>query len=270
MYGDYIMFYALDESGYRVHISRANSTKNYFCPACHFPVNLRRGKLKAHHFYHKSSECCDPWYHTNMSQWHLDMQNLFPEECREVIVHSKDKTEFHIADVLLETKRNHYVFEFQHSHISVQDFLERSSFYINLGYSLVWVFDLRDSSSGKTPKCLYYEDLDYQTHYKHVIWPGRDRLKLFDFPDVLSFLEECQNENINISILFHTYTGRGKQFVNYYPSGFEHIKWEYVDPIHREEYFIRPDFDRACQLSSFYAAFFSKNDFNEHIKQLLR
>lgn len=265
------MFYAVNELGHRYHIDEVSSSEAYFCPFCRHPVIAKdKGNIVAHHFAHKSSKHCDPWYTGKMSKWHYDMQNLFPKECREVIVYNEDKSEFHIADVLLETRQKHYVFEFQHSPISVPDFILRSSFYINLGYSLTWVFDLRDSSNGKEPKRLYYEDLDYHIHYKHVIWPGRDRFKLFDSPRVLSFLEECMDSNINISILFHIYTGHGKQFVNHYPNGFEHTKWEYLNPLSREEYFIRPDFDTSSNSSNFYAAFFSKNDFHKYIRKLLK
>lgn len=261
------MFYALDEFGNRLHISCAVSGQAYYCPVCKSRVLIRKGDIVSHHFYHKSNKHCDPWYKNKMSQWHLDMQNLFPEENREVIVQDEDNSEFHIADVLLETSNKHYVFEFQHSSISVKDFILRSCFYVNLGYSLIWVFDLRDSQK---PKCLYYEDLDYNFRYKHVVWPGKDRLRMFDSRTIRSFLDECQENGIEISILFHAYTGLSKQSVIHCANGFEFVKWHYIDPIHREEYFIRPDFDSSKPLSNFYASFFTKDEFIQHAKRLMK
>ena len=74
---------------------------------------------------------------------------------QEVILWNDDNTEYHVADVLVGTEGKGLVFEFQHSDISVETFISRTLFYMNLGYSVAWIFDYQDSGR---PKCIFYED----------------------------------------------------------------------------------------------------------------
>ena len=261
------MFYALDEHGNRLHISQAVSTEKYYCPACRSRVLMKKGNIVSHHFYHKQNELCDPWYINKMSKWHCEMQDLFPERNREVVIYNEDCSEFHIADIMVNARNTKYVFEFQHSSISPDVFLSRSKFYMKLGYSLIWVFDFRDP---KRPKCLYYEDLYSSSRYKHVIWPSKDRVRWFDSLIIRSFLEECQNQGSNISILFHVHTGQGKPTTISYSSGFETIRWQYIEPLSREEYFIRPEFVDEYSLSDFYARFFTREEYLKYIARLFK
>lgn len=260
------MFYAINKFGDRVHISRAITSETYFCPACRARVFMKKGDVVSHHFYHETVKHCDPWYGDRLSEWHCEMQRLFPDYAREVVIYNSDNSEFHIADAFLSNQNGDYVFEFQHSSISVDEFLARSIFYLNLGYSLVWVFDLRDSNK---PKCIYYQDVEHYSKYKKFIWPGKDRLRWLDSDRVRSFLEECLGENIKLSILFHTYSGLGEKYDINYSNGFDSIRWRYVDPFAKEECFIKPDFSSRERLSSFYGDLFSREEFVKRIKALI-
>ena len=132
------MFVALDKNGNRVYAEYATRDQKYYCPTCGGEVILRSGEINVDHFAH-TSQCQDNWNY-DMTPWHRRMQSYFPEECREVVVNHNGIV--HRADVLLEKEK--IVIEFQHSTISMQEYRERTKFFIDAGYRIVWVFDLRD------------------------------------------------------------------------------------------------------------------------------
>jgi len=110
----------------------AESNLSGFCPCCGAEVIPKCGEIKTWHWSHKSKDC-DPWSE-GMTQWHLDWQERFPKECREVTIERDGVV--HRADVRLS---NGLVIEFQHSPISPQEMREREEFYGNM----IWVFDAR-------------------------------------------------------------------------------------------------------------------------------
>ena len=98
------------------------------CPCCGNPVTPKCGSIKMHHWSHENKKDCDSWYEP-MTEWHINWQNLFPENCREVIIG------VHRADVLYKG----CVFEFQHSPLSEEEIKDREAYYQNM----MWVFDLQ-------------------------------------------------------------------------------------------------------------------------------
>lgn len=261
------MYYANDEKDIRIDIDSAVVGNSYFCPVCKSQMIIKRGKIVAPHFAHKSNAHCDPWYVGKISQWHRRMQNKFSPNMREVALWNGDKTEIHIADALVGDKGNGTVFEFQHSDISVEEFIDRTQFYMSIGYSVVWVFDYQDSNH---PKCMYYKDTEYSEQIKRVAWPGRDRVKLFDSEILRTFIEECNSDNeSNLSVLFHVSTGPGKQCFCKYQNGYESYKWEYIDPFNRESYFIKPYLEETDSISNFLAAFFTEDEIDKYIKKMV-
>ncbi len=137
------MFKAFDENNQSVWIENAVSGKHYFCPMCAQPVFQKRGSERSPHFAHFPSnakyqyiKCVDSWTY-DMTDWHREWQERFPEECREVVVSDKSGKK-HYADVLI----NDTVIEFQHSSLSIDEFRDRNSFYTEAGYKVVWLFDI--------------------------------------------------------------------------------------------------------------------------------
>lgn len=128
---------AIDENNIRITASDATKEKNYKCPVCREDVVLRQGSINKWHFAHKASDCVDSW-HYDMSDWHLSMQERFPEEQREVVV-SYDG-QIHRADIL----KDDMVIEFQHSPITMDELQERNMFYNKAGYKVAWVFDFAE------------------------------------------------------------------------------------------------------------------------------
>ena len=141
------MQFAVDKDNNRVWIDDTNSNQTYFCPYCGTVLITRKGEIRRHHFAHQSlNKCTDSWVRNSKydeSGWHYDWQNEFPADNREIkLEQGKIK---HRADVIID----HTVIEFQHSLLSESDFNERNNFYYDLGYKVIWFFDLSDLYESK-------------------------------------------------------------------------------------------------------------------------
>lgn len=104
------------------------------CPICGEAVFPKCGKIKIHHWAHKTKDYCDPWWE-NETEWHRQWKNLFPEECQEVVMLDNTTGEKHIADVRIKN----LTLEFQHSSISEKEKTSRENFYKNM----FWIVDAR-------------------------------------------------------------------------------------------------------------------------------
>ena len=144
------MQFANDEKGNRIFALFADKKKKYTCPECGGSVILKSGEIKIPHYAHYDCECTDRWNY-DMSEWHMEKQEYFDEQYREVVCRSGRQT--HRADIL----KDGVVLEFQHSLITAEEFNERNSFYMSLGYKVAWVFDVEDQIDEGL---LYYEDTD--------------------------------------------------------------------------------------------------------------
>lgn len=258
------MYYAIDENRMRVSIDDASANVRYLCPACGDPLVIKRGKIIAHHFAHKKGKQCDPYYASKTSLWHRTMQNKFPEAAQEMMVWNRNRTKFRVADALVTIDDDIYVFEFQHSTISTDEFIARTTFYLDLGYKVVWIFDFRDS---RDQKCLFYEKDSVYGSLKHVVWLGRDRVKLLDSDDIRNFLCDvaCNYKN-ELQVLFHVSTGLGRKYLKQYGNSYQRYMWEYINPFDRQLYYIKPNFYLTDSLADFYAGFYTEDEVNRQIR----
>lgn len=249
------MYYASDKSGNRVYIENAKRGNDYFCPACKAQMTMKCGDVVAHHFSHKARKLCDPWYKDRMSDWHRKLQSMFPEECQEVTVWNDSHSEIHFADVMFSYNGAHYVLEFQHSPISRKEFISRSSFYLSLGYKLIWIFDFCECES---PKKILYTSKEPSEHKISIVWPGRDRLHFLDGLNRLQY-----SETGNFHIFFHICTGLGKEVEHSLDSGFSWSTWEYVNPFQQEYCFVEPRSMYIDDLANFDAIYYDEEEFYE-------
>ena len=136
------MLFACDYNDNLVHIDETHSNQEYYCPSCGAPMITRKGTQRQHCFAHKPTHpCSDSWERSNsydVSAWHKEWQSLLPRENQEVKLTLGDTK--HRADVLI----GRTVVEFQHSIMPVKAFDDRNNFYFNLGYKVIWLFDLSD------------------------------------------------------------------------------------------------------------------------------
>lgn len=257
------MFFAKDERGIRTYIDNAIRNKTYFCPACNAQMIIKRGKINAPHFAHKTKVECDPWYCNKMSVWHKNLQSHFSEKHTEITVWNSFKTEFHIADSMLTVKDKTYIFEFQHSPISYDEFNKRSSFYLSLGYILIWVFDFCEI---KNPKKIFYDTVDSEAKEMHMIWPGRDRIRFLDnfYRSSLTY----PYPESNLRIFFHVRTGKGQEIIHNGGDFGPWSTWEYGNPFFLETYFVEVLYPSWDNLYSFYANYYTENEFYSMIRKI--
>lgn len=125
-------YYALDEEGNK---RPPTPDLRATCPCCGTEVYAACGKIIKHHWRHKntSDSHCDDWY--EMTLWHLQWQELFPVESREVVMQKGEIR--HRADV----KIGNLIIEFQHSSLSNPKVKERESFYGSDPNKIIWIID---------------------------------------------------------------------------------------------------------------------------------
>ena len=172
------MLFASDYNDNRVHIDETHSNQEYYCPYCGAPLITKKGDVRQHHFAHKQNYVCsDTWAHSgpsgyDVSPWHNEWQSLFPKENQEVKLVLGDTK--HRADVLIDRT----VVEFQHSIMPVAAFDNRNNFYFNLGYKVVWLFDLSDLyESGQ---------LTYRSGADSLVFDWKNPKKAFNSYDIQS------------------------------------------------------------------------------------
>lgn len=136
------MIIAWDKDNIRTHIADTKSNQEYYCPYCGAPLTVKKGDIRKHHFAHKIGHLCrDEWERNGIydkSEWHYNWQDQFPLENQEISL-TLGSTK-HRADVVIDRT----VIEFQHSILRKEDFDNRNNFYFNLGYKVVWLFDVED------------------------------------------------------------------------------------------------------------------------------
>jgi competence CoiA-like predicted nuclease len=136
------MIYAKDEKGNKIKASRKAIATCFHCGEKLIP---KCGEVNTWHWSHSKKTECES-IGKDMSQWHIDWQEMFPEENREVKVMYKDS--YRIADVKLNSG---LVIEFQHSPILNEVIWEREKAHENM----IWI-------------------LDYTSNYYRIFREGKD------------------------------------------------------------------------------------------------
>ena len=131
------MRFAVDKNNNRVCIDDVDKGETFYCQECGEKLVQRRGEIVAHHFAHyPNTKCTDTW-HYDESEWHYQMQNLFPNDTQEIVMELDGKK--HRADVFV--KERNLVVEFQGDRIRQTEFTSRNDFFVKLGYRVLWIFD---------------------------------------------------------------------------------------------------------------------------------
>ena len=250
------MFFANNALGQKIHIDDAETGLPYFCPACRDAMIQKRGNINAHNFAHKTGKGCDPWYSEKLSPWHIKMQNHFDRVVQETVVWNEMHTEYHVADIVLQSGDKKYVIEFQHSPISQKEFISRTKFYLGCGYTIIWVFDFCECKSQKT---IFVSE--YNNGIMHLAWPGKDRVKFLDNINFTSV-------NDGLYIFFYINAGMGKIRLHD-PEGYYPWKtWEYIDPFSLHSCFALLYLGIFDNTKDFFAEYFSEENFFRTVKRL--
>lgn len=170
------MYIALNDEQKRISINDAVQGNTFFCPVCLEKMFIKAGSERARHFSHyPKCECNDSWNgQYDMSDWHFEWQNQFPSENQEVVVEYDD--ERHRADVLTDRT----VVEFQQKPLSAGKFNDRNTFFHNIGYKTIWLYDMREEYENgrildlKNDRFLWNKaQLKYT---KYLLYPGQTEM----------------------------------------------------------------------------------------------
>ena len=168
------MIYAYDRSLRKVHIDETISREEYTCPGCGVKLITRKGDIRMHHFAHPGGHRCTETWESKRhdTEWHTNWQCSYPRENQEVYLNLGEVR--HRADIIIGKT----VIEFQHSLLNKEDFDERNNFYSNLGYRVIWLFDVSSLYGSSINE--YRED---ETGIKFT-WQNPTKGKAFNAYDV--------------------------------------------------------------------------------------
>ena len=190
------------------------------CPQCGQPMIAKCGKLKIHHWAHKSKANCDSWWE-NETEWHREWKNCFPKEWQEIITINEATGEKHIADV---RTNEGIVIEFQHSYITQEERILRESHY----KKMVWVID------GERRKKTW-EQYQKGLNNADIVQIDNKQIRIYK-PDIY-LPKEWLDSNVIVVIDFYCENDNG--YIQHYLLGFNpKIHQEYRDAIiwEREEF----------------------------------
>lgn len=152
--------------GERVHVDETMSRLEYTCPVCGAPLVPNKGDVYRHHFKHKGDRACtDTWHGTYCdSEWHSSWQERYLLQNRERVLELGSTR--HRADVVVgET-----VVEFQYSTLGKSQFDDRNAFYGDLGYKVIWLFDLWEAYAKGEIAPKRGDDADAETPPTSFFW----------------------------------------------------------------------------------------------------
>lgn len=164
------MFVAQDEKGQSISLLdyQAVLDRLYFCPGCHQPVRLRRGKVIRPHFAHVSLEDCRYFSEPESAQ-HLDLKMcLYQWACQneQAEIEKRLPEIEQIADVLVGDK---LVLEVQCSPLAIDRLRERTRSYQQSGYQVLWLLGkklwLKKRLTYLQKQCLYFSQ-----HLGFFLW----------------------------------------------------------------------------------------------------
>ena len=181
-----------------------------YCPICTSELTAKCGAYKIHHWSHKKSRNCDPWWEPE-TEWHRTWKNNYPSEWQEFSFEDQRTSEKHIADV--HTVHN-LVIEFQHSHIDPKERINRELFYKNI----IWVVDgtrlkrdysrfikASDDFKKTEKKGLFW--VDYVDDVFPTNWLNSSVPVIFDFKG-LEDISDSNDKRHNLYCLFQVRLGR--------------------------------------------------------------
>ena len=133
------MLFANDSSNQKIRPTKDKKAEG-FCPSCKESLIQKCGNEKIWHWAHHSDKDCDSWYQPE-TEWHLGWKTLFPMEFIETPITKSGKK--HRADMFNPVIP--VTVEFQHSPLSVEEKIERETFYTNL----IWVIHVNFDDDEK-------------------------------------------------------------------------------------------------------------------------
>ena len=175
--------------GIRTDIVDVAQGAHGICPLCRNELVSRKGTIRNWHWAHVAGRSCDEWYEPK-GEWHRVWQDCFEKSWQEVPVSKQVNgiEKRHIADIKTS---NGWTIEFQYSHLSTNDILERQEFY----GEMVWVVSgirlerdrrmgedlMKYTQSFESPEGLKYVVARVDDLPRYDFWTTVDKFVFFDF-----------------------------------------------------------------------------------------
>jgi len=190
--------------------SEAKKGLKGYCPICASELTAKCGESKLHHWSHKKTRNCDPWWETE-TEWHRSWKNNYNTDWQEFSFEDPNTSEKHIADI--HTTHN-LVIEFQHSSIDPKERKSREIFYKNM----IWVVDgtrlkrdytrflksFKNFKNTENKGVFLVDDID---EVFPINWLNSSVPVLFDFKGLENFIGNNDLRQ-NLYCLFHVRLGR--------------------------------------------------------------
>jgi len=116
----------------------------FTCPECGEVVTLRKGRVKIHHFAHRSTTSCG--YGKGESELHMDLKMQVYDSLRDH--QDVEEVEIEVAvgnirpDVLATIRGCRVAFEIQISALSIDDLYRRTELYARSGVYVIWLLSV--------------------------------------------------------------------------------------------------------------------------------
>jgi competence CoiA-like predicted nuclease len=155
-------------------------SNEYYCNKCDNIVFYISGSERTcSHFRHQKDKSCiyysnqfgdDNFEENNMSEFHRNWQEIFPNENIEYKIEKNNKkhyadiyishhNRFNICDIFQENKNN-VVIEVQYSAISYYTLYEREKHYVSDNTNLLWIFNVKDKC--EVERVILFSDTIYR------------------------------------------------------------------------------------------------------------
>lgn len=194
------MRYALNNKGERIEVMYSGQREQ--CPLCNSVVFGKKGEVKKKHWAHYKTKDCDTWFDP-LTEWHLDWQNFFPIENREIVITKNGK--MHRADIQLN---NGMIIEVQNSPMPSKSILEREKFYGRK--NMIWILNGKSLATHSEIKVINHPFLYYLIiEFPPTLPNNHEYLTKEFFDEVLIIYQFNDRGNMQLSsnkILFSSVT----------------------------------------------------------------
>ncbi|MGJ7910347.1 competence protein CoiA [Neobacillus sp. LXY-1] len=126
--------------------------EQFYCPICGEPVVLKLGDQRIFHFAHQNKHCCSEC-HEGETIYHmkgkLQLFQWIKSQGIPCVLEYYDKDLKQRPDVMFTYNGHRYALEFQCSMISEELFIKRTTYYLQNGYSPLWIVSLPNIKKKK-------------------------------------------------------------------------------------------------------------------------
>lgn len=179
-----------ERSGHKVEADAAHKEDAPFlCPACGQVAILKKGRIVCHHFAHKPPVTCD--YGSGETEQHRLAKKEIAAALREKKHVKSVEIERRLGPVVADVYCEYVAFtslaiEVQISKLTMQQIIERTNAYYDLGITVLWLVPWRDELNLKRFSPHQYEKWLHVLNYGRVYyWVGGTEVLPVHFGDFM-------------------------------------------------------------------------------------